>query len=131
MKHALVIVVMLAAAAGAAWHYREDLAAWYRSMTGDVQTTTSIADIVAAPRRFDGREVTVSGTVTGTSEVSFGGGPPARSYTLRDGKAEIVVDARGALPLRGQMLKVTGKAARPPGTGLAPRLAETKRESAK
>lgn len=131
MTRALVIVLMVAAAAGAGWHFRGDLAAAYRSLAGGGPAATPIADIVAAPQRFDGRELTVTGTVSGTSEVSFGGGPPARSYTLREGKAEIVVDTRGALPLRGQALRVTGKAARPPGAGLSPRLAEAKRESAK
>jgi hypothetical protein len=129
MRRPFVALLLLACLAGAGWRFRHDVEAWVRAFMGG--PVTPIADLVAAPQRFDGREVTVTGTVSGTSEVSFGGAPPTRTYTLRDGRAEIVIDARGALPLRGQMLTVTGKAARPPGAGLAPRLAEARREAAK
>jgi hypothetical protein len=131
MGRALAVIAVLAGLAAGGWHFRHEIEAWVRSMIGGGQVITPIAEIVAAPQRFDGREVTVTGTVSGTSEVSFGGAPPTRTYTLRDGRAEIVVDTRAALPPRGQSLRVTGKAARPPGAGLATRLSEARREAAK
>lgn len=131
MARFLARVLIVGAFAGTAWHFRNDIEAWIRTLTASGPALTSIAEIVASPQRFDGREVTVAGTVSGTSEVSYAGRPPSRSYTLREGKVEIVVDTPSALPARGQTLTVTGKAARPAGQGLAPRLAEAKRASAK
>jgi hypothetical protein len=129
MGRFLVGLALLAALAGAAWHFRQEIEASVRTLTADRPATTPIAEIVGAPQRFDGKAVTITGTVSGTSEISFAGAAPSRSYTLRDGKAEIVVEARGGLPARGQVVTVTGTASRPPGRGLAPRVAETKRES--
>ncbi len=131
MGRFLAGLVILAALAGAGWHFRQDIEAWLRAFTASGPPLASIAEIVAAPQRFDGREVTVTGTVSSTSEVSFAGGAPSRNYTLREGRAEIVVASGRALPPRGQTLQVTGKVSRPPGAGLAPRLAETRREAAR
>ncbi len=116
-----VVLLALAALAGAgAWYY-------FRGPDRLPFGVTPIAEIVAAPARFDGREVTVQGVVAGTSEIRLSGNVQ-RSYVLNDDGAELVVVPAGPLPARGQSLQVTGTVAKPPpGQQLAPRLAETKR----
>ena len=122
-----LIVLFLIALAGAAWHFWDDLRPQLTSSSGP--EITPIPSIVAAPVRYDGKEVTVKGVVNSTSDIRLASGAGSRSYTLKEGNVEIVVVPRDALPARGQSYTVTGKVSRPPGNqGLAPRLAETKRE---
>jgi hypothetical protein len=122
-----LIVLFLIALAGAAWHFWDDLRPQLTSSSGP--QITPIPSIVAAPVRYDGKEVTVKGVVNSTSDIRLASGAGSRSYTLKEGNVEIVVVPRDALPARGQSYTVTGKVSRPPGAqGLAPRLAETKRE---
>ncbi|MET0680441.1 MAG: hypothetical protein ABWZ41_05505 [Burkholderiales bacterium] len=122
-----LIVLFLIALAGAAWHFWDDLRPQLTSSSGP--EITPIPSIVAAPVRYDGKEVTVTGVVNSTSDIRLASGAGSRSYTLKEGNVEIVVVPRDALPARGQSYTVTGKVSRPPGNqGLAPRLAETKRE---
>ena len=122
-----LIVLFLVALAGAAWHFWDDLRPQLTS--GSEPEITPIPSIVAAPVRYDGKEVTVKGVVNSTSDIRLASGAGSRSYTLKEGNVEIVVVPRDALPARGQSYTVTGKVSRPPGSqGLAPRLAETKRE---
>jgi hypothetical protein len=121
-----LIVLFLIGLAGAAWHFWDDLRP---QLTSTGPELTPIPSIVAAPARFDGKEVTVKGVVNSTSDIRLSSGAGSRSYTLKEGNVEIVVVPRDALPARGQPYTVTGKVSRPPGgQGLAPRLAETKRE---
>lgn len=122
----LVILILLALAGAGAWyHFRPQITLPLPL------AATSIREIVAAPARFDGKEVTVKGVVTGTSDIRLSGGTATRTYTLNDSGAELIVVAQGQMPARGQALTVTGTIARPPpGHALAPRLAETKRERA-
>jgi hypothetical protein len=130
----LVLLVILALAGGAWYFFRPDV----EKAVGQVEkalepgpTITPIRDIATAPRRFDGKEVTVQGVVTSTSELVMSGGQASRFYTLRGDGAEVVVTVRDSLPARGQSLTVTGVVAEGPrGKGLAPRLAEKRRERA-
>jgi hypothetical protein len=121
------VVLFLGAAVGAAWYFWDDLRP---QLTTGGPEITPIQSIVAAPARYDGKEVTVKGAVNSTSDIRFAGGPSSRSYTLKEGSAELVVIPRDSLPPRGQIYTVTGKVSRAPGPGLAPRLTETRRERA-
>lgn len=129
----LVLLVVVALAGGVWYFFRADV----EKALGDAQkalepapTITPIRNIVAAPSRFVGKEVTVQGAVTSTSEVVTSGGWTSRFYTLKGEGAEIVVVVREGLPARGQNLMVTGVVAEatPKGKGLAPRLTESRRE---
>lgn len=122
-----LIVVFLIGVAGAVWHFWDDLKPQLTGPSGP--EITPIPSIVAAPARYDGKEVTVKGIVNSTSDIRLASGAGSRSYTLREGNVEIVVVPRESLPARGQSYTVTGKVSRPPGgQGLAPRLAETQRD---
>ena len=119
-----LIVLFLLGLAGAAWYFWDHL----RPQLASGPEITPIPSIVAAPARYDGKEVTVKGVVNSTSDIRLSSGAGSRSYTLKEGAAELVVVPRDALPARGQTYTVTGKVSRaPPDRGLAPRLAETKR----
>lgn len=129
-----LVLLVVAALAGGAWYFfRADI----EKLLGQAEkalepgpTITPIPSIVAAPSRFVGKEVTVQGAVSSTSEVVMSGGWSSRFYTLKGEGAEIVVVVRDSLPARGQSLTVTGVVAEaaPKGKGLAPRLTETRRE---
>ena len=124
-----LIILFLAGVGGAAWYFWDDLRP---QLTGPgAPELTPIPAIVTAPARYDGKEVTVKGVVTSTSDIRLSSGAGSRSYTLKEGAAEIVVIPRDSLPSRGQTFTVTGRVSRaPPDRGLAPRLAETKRQRA-
>ena len=123
----LVLLLVVAAAGGAWYFYRPEI----EQALEPGPTLTPMRDVVAAPARFHGKELTVQGTVTSTSEVVMSGGAASRFYTLKGEGGEIVVTVRESLPIRGQALIVTGVVAKEPmGKGLAPRLAERHRERA-
>ena len=124
-----LIVLFLLGLAGAAWYFWDDLRPQLAGGSGP--EITPIPSIVAAPARYDGKEVTVQGVVNSTSDIRLASGAGSRSYTLKEDNAEIVVVPGESLPARGQTYTVTGKVSRaPPDRGLAPRLAETKRARA-
>lgn len=131
----LVVLAGLAAAAGAAWYFFPEAV---KRAAGQAEKAlepgpkiTPLRDVATAPARFQGKEVTVRGTVTSTSELVMSGGQASRFYTLKAEGAEIVVTVRDGLPARGQLLEVTGVVSEAPrGKGLAPRLAEKRRERA-
>jgi len=121
----LVLLVALALAGGTWYFFRAEV----EKALEPAPTITPIRDIVAAPSRFVGKDVTVQGAVTSTSEVVTSGGWASSFYTLKGEGAEIVVVVRETLPTRGQSLTVTGVVAEgPKGKGLAPRLTEQRRE---
>lgn len=123
----LVLLLVVAAAGGAWYFFRPEI----EQALEPGPTLTPIRDVVAAPARFQGKELTVQGTVSSTSEVVMSGGAASRFYTLKGEGGEIVVTVRESLPTRGQTLVVTGVVAEAPkGKGLAPRLAEKRREHA-
>jgi hypothetical protein len=130
-----MVLAAVAVAAGAIWYF------WPEEVDRAVRQAekaldpgpviTPIRDVVAAPARFQGKEVTIQGTVTSTSELVMSGGQASRFYTLKSEGGEIVVTVREGLPVRGQALLVTGVVSEAPrGKGLAPRLAEKRRERA-
>lgn len=121
----LVLLLVVAAAGGAWYFFRPDI----EKALEPGPTLTPIRDVVAAPARFQGKELTVQGTVTSTGEVVMSSGAASRFYTLKAEGAEIIVLVRQNLPTRGQALTVTGVVAEAPkGKGLAPRLTEKRRE---
>jgi len=123
----LVLLLVLAAACSAWYFFRPEI----EQALEPGPTLTPIRDVVAAPARFQGKELTVQGTVSSTSEVVMSGGATSRFYTLRGEGGELVVTVRESLPVRGQTLTVTGVVAEgPKGKGLAPRLTERRRERA-
>jgi len=64
---------------------------------------TKIGDIVRDPRKYEGKEVTVSGEVKEVlALVVF------KSFVLKDDTGEITVITSRILPAVGQKLKVTG-----------------------
>jgi hypothetical protein len=119
----LLTILLLGIAAAGSWWY------WFHPQA--TVAITPIPAIVAAPGHYDGTQVTVQGVVASTSDIRLSTGAGSRTYTLREGAAEIVVVARDSLPARGQAFAVTGTVSQPPrGQGLAPRLAESKRARA-
>ena len=123
----LVLLLAVAVAGGAWYFFRPEI----EQALEPGPTLTPIRDVVAAPARFHGKELTVQGTVSSTSEVVMSGGATSRFYTLRGEGGELVVMVRESLPVRGQTLTVTGVVAEgPKGKGLAPRLTEKRRERA-
>jgi hypothetical protein len=129
----IVLLVALAAAGGGAWYFvRPEVETAVKQVEKALEpgpTITPIRDIVAAPSRFAGKEVTVQGAVISTSEVVTSGGWTSRFYTLKGEGAEIVVLVKESLPPRGHSLTVTGVVAEatPKSKGLAPRLNEKQR----
>lgn len=88
---------------------------------------TRIADIVAAPAQYEGREVKLKGTVTGALQVPV---IEVRSYTLRDDSGEIAVLTSGNVPAVKQTVALTGivrSVAIVGGQSLGLRVEETKR----
>jgi hypothetical protein len=131
---AWLVLLLVLAAAGGAWYSSartSSARSGSRKALETGPTLTPIRDVVAAPARFQGKELTVQGTVSSTSEVVMSSGAASRFYTLKGEGGEIVVTVRERLPTRGQTLVVTGVVAEAPkGKGLAPRLAEKRREHA-
>ena len=63
-----------------------------------------IAKIVQNPRAYEGKEVTVSGTVAETFSLVV-----LRYFVIKDDTGEITVVTERSLPKKGEQLKVTGK----------------------
>jgi hypothetical protein len=67
---------------------------------------TSIKEIVAAPARFDGQEVKVTGVVTSATKVPL---VETKAYVIRADDAELTVTTLGALPALNEKVSVQGK----------------------
>jgi aspartyl/asparaginyl-tRNA synthetase len=65
---------------------------------------TSIAEIKKEPARYEGRVVTIAGTVTGVHDLLA-----LRFYKVRDDTDEITVVTQSPLPKEGDKVRVTGK----------------------
>ena len=65
---------------------------------------TKISTIVADPGRYEGQDVTVTGTVTERIDV-----PSVRCYVLSDGNRSIGVVTKGDLPVPGAKVKARGR----------------------
>lgn len=66
-------------------------------------TSTEINEILQNPREYEGKEVTVSGKVT--SSMSLG----IKFYGINDGTGTIYILTDNAVPLEGDLIKVTGE----------------------
>jgi hypothetical protein len=66
---------------------------------------TPAGDIRRSPAAYEGREVTVRGTVTDVTKLPV---LELKSYSLADGTGEIKVTTRGAAPAKGERLVVRG-----------------------
>lgn len=75
--------------------------------------STKISDILANPRNYEGKQVTVSGTVEGTLNLLV-----IKGFTLSDGTGELRVATERILPKRGERITVTGTLEQGPGGGL-------------
>ncbi|MCX7893429.1 MAG: hypothetical protein N2544_13850 [Burkholderiales bacterium] len=97
---------------------------------GPREAVTPIRDIVAAPARFEGKEVRIRGRVTGSAEIRMRGGASHRSYSVRDATGEMPVVTAGPFPPQGAEVTVRGTVELPPPTGtlaVGPRLRESGR----
>lgn len=65
---------------------------------------TRIEDIHASPREFDGRQVTVKGTVTEIVNLLF-----VKYFVVRDETGEIPVVTERVLPAKGETVTIRGK----------------------
>lgn len=65
---------------------------------------TAIGDILADPRGFDGKTVTIQGEVTGSANLAV-----LKGFRLRDATGEMAVVTDRAVPRPGQTLKVRGR----------------------
>ncbi len=93
-------------------------------------TLTPIDDIVGSPDGYDGKAVTVVGTVTDPSVTVRG----ESIYTLLGQTRKLSVLSRGAAPATGARLQVSGKIGRPDeedaGLPFPPTLVESDRQPA-
>lgn len=66
--------------------------------------STPIGEIVAHPRDYTGREVTVEGTVTQAFSLVF-----LKTFTLDDGTGRITVITQRPQPRVGERIRVSGR----------------------
>jgi hypothetical protein len=64
---------------------------------------TPIRDVLAKPADYDGKIVTVSGTVTDATNILV-----LKFYRVDDGTGQIAVVTKRAVPLRGTKVEATG-----------------------
>ena len=67
-------------------------------------TATKITDILDHPRDYQGKEITVYGTVTNAVSLLV-----IKYYEVQDGSGSIKVVTDNLLPARGEKLRVTGR----------------------
>jgi hypothetical protein len=65
--------------------------------------TTPIGKILANPRDYDGKTVTISGEVKSSANVLV-----FKGYTVRDGTGEILVLTNRGVPKKGDSIRLTG-----------------------
>lgn len=65
---------------------------------------TRIGDIHASPRQYDGKQVTVKGTVTEIADLVF-----VRYFVVRDATGEIPVVTDRILPAKGETVTISGR----------------------
>jgi aspartyl/asparaginyl-tRNA synthetase len=69
-------------------------------------TSTKIKDILDHPRDYEGRDITINGTVTNTVSLLV-----IKYYEIQDGTGSIKIITDKLLPSRGEKLTVTGRMA--------------------
>ena len=67
-------------------------------------TPTKIQDVLDHPRDFEGKDITLSGTVTNSVSLVL-----IKYYEIQDGTGTIKVVTDKLLPSRGEKLSVTGR----------------------
>jgi hypothetical protein len=92
VRKMILAVVVIAVAGIGVWYYMENL------------SSTSIGEIIANPRNFDGKVTTISGEVTDRASLVF-----VRYFTLKDKTGEIIVATKRPLPAVGTKVRVQGK----------------------
>ncbi|MCK1471314.1 MULTISPECIES: hypothetical protein [unclassified Bradyrhizobium] len=76
---------------------------WQSKPAIDALTATEISTLLAEPHQYDGRQVTVRGTVVRSAAIlGFGG------YTLEQGGAELFVATTRGIPEPGRQITVSG-----------------------
>ena len=65
--------------------------------------TTKIADIKAAPQRYEGQTVTIAGNVTSTTNLLM-----VKYYKVSDGTGEMIVVTQSPLPKEGDKVRAKG-----------------------
>ena len=70
--------------------------------------TTNIADIKRSPAAFEGKEVSVKGTVRDVTKLPI---VELKSYVIADSTGEITVTTKSAPPAQGDKLVVRGEVA--------------------
>jgi len=65
--------------------------------------STPVGKIQASPREYDGKQVTVKGTVTESASLLF-----VKYFLLKDETGEIPVVTERILPRKGEIVSVTG-----------------------
>jgi hypothetical protein len=83
---------------------RRCLAALLLSLAAACASTVSIKDILANPRAYAERTVSIEGEVTGMFSLVV-----VKYFTVNDGTGSINVVTDRPLPAKGQRIKVTGK----------------------
>ena len=71
----------------------------------DYFTTTSLKDVQANPLKYEGKRITLKGTVTDVKALPL---INVHSYTLQDGNAKVVIIGKAPLPELKSTIKVTG-----------------------
>ena len=65
---------------------------------------TSIRKVTDDERKYDGKEVTIAGEVTGSLNLIV-----VKGYTVRDATGEMPVITRGDVPAKGAKVRVRGR----------------------
>ncbi len=66
--------------------------------------TTPISDLKTDPRKYEGKTVTIKGTVTASASVLF-----IKGFWLEDKTGRILVSPKGAVPREGEVVTVRGR----------------------
>ncbi|MBP7798163.1 MAG: hypothetical protein KA072_06015 [Thermoanaerobaculaceae bacterium] len=66
--------------------------------------TTPISELTANPGKYEGKVVTIDGTVTASANILF-----AKGFWIEDGTGKILVSPRGAVPKKGEVVTVKGR----------------------
>lgn len=67
-----------------------------------------ISQVLREPAAYEGKSITVAGTVDGVLKVG-----PLSGFRLRDGSDTLLVSAAGEMPPDGRKVRVRGKVTRP------------------
>lgn len=66
--------------------------------------TTPIGELKANPGKYEGKVVTIKGTVTASANIVF-----IKGFWIEDGTGKILVSPKGAVPKEGEVVTVKGR----------------------